>query len=146
MSDSVTSEIQALVDLETRGWNTKNPDLFLDIIHPDTVWLWPPTPCDHDLARWEFVLGRFNRERWRKSWQDLFDHHELVHNRRTTVRIQVSTEEDGAFAVVDIDTLWRHNQTGEYAHWKGRVCRIYTRMPDGHWKFIFQTGALDYKQ
>ncbi len=144
MSDSVKSQIQALVDLETKGWNTKNPDLFLDLIHPDTVWPWPPTPRDHDPERWEFVLGRFDRERWRKGWQDLFDHYELVHNRRQTVRIEVSTQADGAFAVVDIDTLWRHKQTKQAAHWKGRVCKIYTRMPDGRWKFIFQTGALDY--
>jgi len=34
MTDKVKSQIQALVDLETKGWNTKNPELFLPIIHP----------------------------------------------------------------------------------------------------------------
>ena len=63
MSDIVKKQIQALVDLETEGWNTKNPDFFLDMIHPDMVWPWPPTSRDHDPARWEFVLGRFDRKR-----------------------------------------------------------------------------------
>jgi hypothetical protein len=25
----------------------------------------------------------------------------------------------------------------------GRVCKIYTKLPNGEWKFYFQTGALD---
>jgi hypothetical protein len=144
VSDTVKKQIQALVDLETTGWNTKNPDLFLDMIHPDMVWPWPPTSRDHDPARWEFVLGHFDRERWRKNWQDIFEHYDLVHNRRDTVKIEVSGQEDAAFAVVDIDTLWRHKDTKKDFRWKGRVCKIYTRMTGGDWKFIFQTGALDY--
>ena len=144
MSDVVKHLIQALVDQETRAWNTKNPELILDLIHPDMVWPWPPTPRDHDPVRWEFVLGRFDRARWRKCWQDLFDTYDLAHNRRVTVKIEVTAEEDGAFAVVDIDTLWRHRETGADFHWEGRVCKIYTRMRTGEWKFIFQTGALDY--
>jgi len=146
MVETVKGEIQALVDLETKGWNTKNPDLFLGIIHPDMAWPWPPAADAHDPAKWEFVLGRFDRERWRRSWQGLFDPHDLMHNRRDTVKIEVSREQDTAFAVVDIDTLWRHRETGEISHWKGRVCKIYTRMPAGEWKFIFQTGALDYSK
>jgi hypothetical protein len=50
-----------LIDRETLGLNTKNPDLFLDTIHPDMVWPWPPTSGDHDPVRWRFVLGRFNK-------------------------------------------------------------------------------------
>jgi len=80
----------------------------------------------------------------RKNWQDLFDSHDLVPYRRETVKIEVSAERDGAFAVVDIDTLWRHKMTGADNHWKGRVCKIYTKTAAGAWKFIFQTGALDY--
>ena len=106
MIEAVKRRIQELVDLETEGWNTKNPDLFLSMIHLDMVWPWPPTPDAHDPAEWVFVMGRFDRERWRKNWQDLFDSHDLVHNRRETVKIEVSAERDGAFAVVDIDTLW----------------------------------------
>ncbi len=89
------------VDLETKGWNTKNPDLFLSIIHTDMAWPWPPTPDAHDPADWVFVLGRFDRERWRKNWQDIFDSHDLVRNNRDTVKIEVSNEQDAAFAVVD---------------------------------------------
>ena len=141
---NVAEHIQELVDLETRGWNTQNPDLFLSIIHPDMAWPWPPSGTDHDPQSWIFVMGRFNRERWHKSWQELFDTHELIWNRRQTLKIVVSDEQDAAFAVVDIDTLWRHKISGEDNHWKGRVCKIYTRMPEGVWKLISHTGALDY--
>jgi len=144
--NSREEQIQALVDLETKGWNTKNPDLFLSIIHPDMVWPWPPTTSDHDPATWIFILGRFNLERWKKSWQELFDTHDLIWNRRKTVKITISNEQDAAFAVVDIDTLWRHKKTGQDNHWKGRVCKIYTKMPNGDWKLISHTGALDYPQ
>lgn len=144
MSDTVKKEIQALIDRETLGLNTKNPDLFLDIIHPDMVWPWPPTPRDHDPDAWKFVLGRFNKERWRQNFQAIFDHHDLVHNHRNTVKIEVSPEEDAALAVMDIDSLWRTRDTKQDIHWKGRVCKIYTRMSDGEWKLIFQTGPLDY--
>lgn len=58
--------------------------------------------------------------------------------------IKISNEKDAAFAVVDIDTLWRHKVTKEESHWKGRVCKIYTKLPTGEWKFFFQTGALNF--
>jgi ketosteroid isomerase-like protein len=146
MTNTIQRQIQALVDLETKGWDTKDPEPFLSMIHPDMAWPWPPTSIAHDPADWVFVLGRFDRERWRRSWQDLFDSHDLVHNRRRTVRIEVSTELDAAFAVVDIDTLWRHKVTGDDAHWLGRVCKIYTKMAGGEWKMTFQTGALDFSK
>ena len=144
MSDSVKKEIQALIDRETLGLNTKNPDLFLDLIHPDMVWPWPSTPRDHDPVRWKFVLGRYNKERWRQYFQAIFDNFDLVHNYRDTVKIEVSVEEDAAFAVVDIDSLWRDKQTKKDIPWKGRVCKFYTRMTGGEWKVIFRTGPLDY--
>ena len=146
MTNTVKQQIQVLVDLETKGWDTKNPDLFLSMIHPDMAWPWPPTSNAHDPVAWVFVLGRFDRERWRKNWQDIFDSHDLVHNRRDTVKIEVSAEQDAAFAVVDIDTLWRHKETKEDSLWKGRVCKIYTKMSGGDWKMIFQTGALDFSK
>ena len=144
MTRPVAEEIQALVDRETEGWNTKNPELFLSIIHPDMAWPWPPTPDAHDPAQWVFVLGRFDRERWRSSWQDLFDSHDLIRNHRVTVKIEVSREQDAAFAVVDIDTVWRHKSTRQDFHWEGRVCKIYTKLATGEWKMLFQTGALHY--
>jgi hypothetical protein len=57
MSDTVKKEIQALIDRETSGLKTKNPDFLLEIIHPDMVWPWPPTPRDHDPDAWKFVLA-----------------------------------------------------------------------------------------
>jgi ketosteroid isomerase-like protein len=146
MKDTVKKQIQALVDLETKGWDAKNPEPFLSLIHPDMAWPWPPTSGAHDPIDWVFVLGRFDRERWRQNWQDLFDSHDLVRNQRRTVRIEVSAELDAAFAVVDIDTLWRHRETGADQHWLGRVCKIYTKMPAGDWKMTFQTGALDFSK
>ena len=79
MSDTVKKQIQALIDRETLGLNTKNPDLFLDMIHPDMVWPWPPTSRDHDPVEWKFVLGRFNRERRRQNFRAIFDNYDLVH-------------------------------------------------------------------
>lgn len=140
----IQQHIQDLIDLETKGWDTKNPDLFLSMIHPDMAWPWPPTSEAHDPMDWVFVMGRFDRERWRASWQDLFDTHELVHNRRRTMKIEVTRERDAAFAVVDIDTLWRRKDTGGRSHWQGRVCKIYTKISTGEWKLYFQTGALHF--
>lgn len=144
MSSAVVKHIQDMVDLETRGWDAKDPEPFLSIIHPDLAWPFPPTAQAHDPIDWQFVMGRFDRERWRKDWQSLFDSHDLVHNHRVTAKIEVSKEQDAAFAVVDIDTLWRRKDTGEDFHWKGRVCKIYTKMPSGEWKFYYQTGALEF--
>ncbi|MCM2323051.1 MAG: hypothetical protein NDJ90_07290 [Oligoflexia bacterium] len=79
----------------------------------------------------------------KKSWQELFETHELNHNIRTIQKIEISKDEDSAFAVVDIDTLWRDKRTGKKTSWKGRTCKIYTLTKDG-WKMIHQTGVLDY--
>jgi len=128
---------RSLLEQQKRG-------LVLDMIHPDMIWPWPPTSRDHDPGQWKFVLGRFNKERWRQYFQAIFDHYDLVHNHRDTVKIEVSVEEDAAFAVMDVDSLWRDKDTKQEIHWKGRVCKFYTRMNAGDWKFIFQTGPLDY--
>ena len=131
MSNEIENEINELIDLETKGWDTKNPDLFLSIIHPDMAWPWPPTSNAHDPMDWVFVLGRFDWERWRKNWQELFDSHDLVHNQRNTVKIEISQEGDAALAIVDIDTLWQHKITKKDSHWKGRVCKIFTKLASG---------------
>ena len=68
-----------------------------------------------------------------------------MHNVRRTVRIAVSDEGDGAFAVVDVDTLWRRRSDGETFHWKGRACKGYTRVGD-RWLLILHTGLLDYSE
>lgn len=134
--------IHEIVDRETRAWDSKDIDLLLSIFHPDMVWPWPPTASHHDPVDWVFWAGRFQRERWRKNWQDLFDSHELVHNRRSIVRIVVTPEADGAFAVVDVDTLWR-DRSGREQHWKGRACKVYS-LVNGDWKMTMHTGLLEY--
>jgi len=55
----------------------------------------------------------------------------------------VSDEGDGAFAVVDVDTLWRRRSDGALFHWKGRACKGYTKVGAG-WLLILHTGLLDY--
>ena len=137
------AEIEEVVNRETRAWDTQDVDLLLTVLHPDMVWPWPPHSRAHDPIDWVLVLGRFDRERWRRGWQELFDTYRLVHNRRVIRRIEVSREGDGAFAVVDVDTLWRR-PGGEEQRWDGRACKIYTRVKEGEWKLIAQTGLLDY--
>jgi ketosteroid isomerase-like protein len=73
----------------------------------------------------------------------LFDANELVGNARQIAKLEVSDQGDGAFAVVDIDTRWRHRRTGEELRWKGRVCKVYSLVA-GEWKLTMHTGALDY--
>ncbi len=131
-----------MVERETRAWDARDPEALLDLFHPDMVWPWPPDEQSHDPMTWIFPQGRFDRQRWTSGWQHLFDTYELVHNRRNIVRIVVSEEEDGAFAVVDVDTLWR-DKSGRDFHWKGRACKGYTRV-GGEWKLIFHTGLLNY--
>ena len=136
------AEIREIVDRETRAWDTQDLDLLMTIFHPDMVWPWPPHKDAHDPAEWVLEWGRFDEDRWRRGWQRLFDSHELVHNRRATLRIVVSAEGDGALAVVDVDTLWR-GADGQDFHWFGRAGKIYTRVGD-QWKLIAHTGLLDY--
>jgi ketosteroid isomerase-like protein len=136
------SEIQAMIDRETAAWDTQDADALVDLFHPDMVWPWPPDAHAHDPATWVFPYGRYDRERWRAKWQSLFDTHTLVRNRRITVQITMSAEGDGAFAVVDVDTLWR-DQDGRDVHWLGRAGKGYTKVGDG-WKLILHTGLLQY--
>jgi ketosteroid isomerase-like protein len=136
------AEVREIIDRETRAWDTQDVELLLSVLHPDMVWPWPPHARAHDPIEWVLVLGRFDRERWRRGWQTLFDTHQLVHNRREIKRIEISTEGDGAFAVVDVDTLWRHDD-GTEQRWQGRACKIYS-LVGGEWKMIAQTGLLEY--
>jgi len=72
----------------------------------------------------------------------LFDTHALIHNWRRTKRVEVSEQGDGAFAVVDVDTLWRA-RNGKDFHWKGRACKVYSRVGT-EWKMTMHTGLLEY--
>jgi ketosteroid isomerase-like protein len=138
----IESEILEIVNRETKAWDTQDVDLLITVFHPDMVWPWPRTAASHDPMDWVFLLGRFNRDRWKIVWQDLFATHTLIHNRRQIRKIEISEQCDAAFAVVDVDTLWRDRQGNDF-HWKGRACKVYTRMPDG-WKMTMHTGLLDY--
>jgi hypothetical protein len=138
----VRSEIEEIVDRETRAWDTRDVDLLLTVFHPDMVWPWPKTPRSHDPMDWVLEWGRYDPERWGRGWRELFDTHELVRNEREIRKIEVSEEGDGAFAVVDIDTVWR-DLRGNESRWKGRVCKVYSKV-GGEWKMTMHTGVLEY--
>lgn len=140
---SASDEIQAMVDRETAAWDAQDAEALVSLFHPDMVWPWPPDRTAHDPARWVFPLGRYDRARWKAGWEELFSTHALVHNRRTTVRIEVSDQGDGAFAVVDVDTLWRDRATGRDFHWRGRACKGYSKV-GAAWLLVFHTGLLEY--
>jgi hypothetical protein len=138
----VRSEIEEIVDRETRAWDTRDVGLLLTVFHPDMVWPWPKTPRSHDPMDWVLEWGRYDPERWGRGWRELFDTHELVRNEREIRKIEVSEEGDGAFAVVDIDTVWR-DLRGNESRWKGRVCKVYSKV-GGEWKMTMHTGVLEY--
>jgi ketosteroid isomerase-like protein len=144
MAKSAQDEIQAMVDRETAAWDSQDAQALVSLFHPDMVWPWPNNPNDHDPINWICPMGRFNANRWRDSWQCLFDSHILIHNRRRIVKIVVTEQADGGFAIVDVDTLWRHRQSGEDFHWYGRACKVYTQI-GREWKIISHTGLLNYK-
>ncbi len=139
----LSDEIREIVDRETRAWDTQDVQLLLTCFHHDMVWPWPPSAQAHDPIEWVMEWGRYDADRWGSGWQELFDTHDLVRNERRTEKIEVSKEGDGAFAVVDIDTLWRNRRTGEDFHWCGRTCKIYVKTDTG-WKMTSQVGVLDY--
>ncbi|MHA2038528.1 MAG: hypothetical protein ACW98X_19005 [Promethearchaeota archaeon] len=138
----VRKEIIEIVNRETKAWDTQDIDLLMTIFHPDMVWPWPRTPQSHDPIDWVLEWGRYNYDRWSKGWLNLFSTHRLAHNKREIRKIELSKEEDGAFAVVDIDTLWIDSNENKN-HWKGRVCKVYTKV-ENEWKMIMQTGVLQY--
>jgi ketosteroid isomerase-like protein len=138
----IKKEIEEIVNRETRAWDTQNVDLLLTIFHPDMVWPWPKTPQSHDPIDWVLEIGRYNYKRWKNDYLKLFNTHRLAYNKREIKKIEISKEGDGAFAVVDIDTLWIDNN-GNKNHWKGRVCKVYTRL-ENEWKLIMHTGTLEY--
>jgi ketosteroid isomerase-like protein len=142
MAEILKTEIEEIVNRETRAWDTQDADLLLTIFHPDMVWPWPRTPQSHDPMDWVIVWGRYDYDRWKSGWQQLFDTHRLERNERVIRKIEISKEGDGALAVVDIDTLWI-DANGNENHWLGRVCKVYSKIGD-EWKMIMHTGVLDY--
>ena len=142
MMDEIRKQIEEIINRETRAWNTQDVDSLMTIFHRDMVWPWPRTPQSHDPMDWVIEMGRYDYERWKAGWERLFDTHRLAHNQREIKKIEISKEGDGAFAVVDIDTLWV-DDAGHENHWKGRVCKVYSKIGD-EWKMTMHTGVLDY--
>jgi ketosteroid isomerase-like protein len=142
LRQEIEQEIATMVHRETAAWNAKDADALASLFHPDMVWPWPPDNRSHDPMNWVMVLGRYDRERWKLTWQELFDTHSLVYNRREIRKIVISEQGDGAFAVVDVDTLWR-DRSGKDFHWKGRACKVYSRV-GSEWKMTMHAGLLEY--
>jgi ketosteroid isomerase-like protein len=140
--DDIRNQIEEIVDRETRAWDTQDVELLMTIFHHDMVWPWPRTPQSHDPLDWVIEWGRYDYERWKSGWQNLFDTHRLARNVRQIKKIEISKEGDGAFAVVDIDTLWI-DAAGNENHWQGRVCKVYAKV-GSEWKMTMHTGVLDY--
>lgn len=140
---NLEKEIQEIIDRETTAWDTKSIPLLLSIFHPDMVWVWPTDSKNHDPMTWTSMHGKFDHERWTASYKEWFSTFVLVKNQRMTQKIFITKQGDGAFAVVDVDTLWK-TPSGEESHWLGRTCKTYTKTAQG-WKMISQVGVLDYK-
>ena len=121
VTSSAHDSLVAMVNRETDAWNNNDADALLTLFHPDMVWVWPPTAQDHDPMTWVMPMGRFNAERWRADWAALFASHELIRNVREILRVEVSPDGDGGFAVVDIDTHWRSLSDGSEQNWRGRT-------------------------
>ena len=108
-SMNATGPIQEIVDRETHAWDTQNVPLLLSVFHPDMVWAWPATYTSLDPVDWRLAIGRFDAKRWGHLYSELFRTHTLIHNRRATIKTELSAEGDGGMAIVDIDTLWQNN-------------------------------------
>jgi ketosteroid isomerase-like protein len=66
-------KVTEIVNRETKAWDTQDVNLLMSVFHPDMVWPWPRTPHSHDPMDWELVPGKYNKARWSKGWQDLFE-------------------------------------------------------------------------
>ncbi len=146
-----SDEIREIVERESRAFDTKDVELMLSIYHPDMVWAWPPHSKAYDPMEWIMRVGRFNYDRWYKLTKLFMDTHTVVHNRREIKKIVMTDEQDGAFAVVDIDTLFKRDVSSDSPwhdgsdeeHILGRACKIYTLVND-EWKMIYQPGTMHY--
>ncbi|UCF70518.1 MAG: hypothetical protein JSW49_10025 [candidate division WOR-3 bacterium] len=143
IKEQIIEQIREIVDRETRAWDTQDVKMLLSVFHKDMVWPWPVQSKDHDPLYWEMVLGRFDSRRWTEFYVDFFSKHHLAHNKREIKRISVSEQQDAAFAVVDIDTLWIDRNSGKANHWKGRTCKVYSLI-GSEWKMTMHTGVLQY--
>ncbi len=49
----IAKEIERMVELETKAWDTKDVEILLQLFHPDMVWPWPATNRSHDPMEWK---------------------------------------------------------------------------------------------
>jgi hypothetical protein len=152
MTEDRSHEIVEMVERESRAFETADAELMLTIYHPDMVWAWPPHEHAHDPMEWIMRVGRFNYDKWLKLTQLFMDTHKLIHNHREIKKILMTDEQDGALAVVDIDTLFEqqpdedspwHQEGGGELHVVGRAAKIYTTVGQ-EWKLLYQPGTMHY--
>ena len=123
--EDTRQQIEEIVNRETRAWDTQDVDLLMTVFHPDMVWPWPRTPQSHDPMDWVLEWGRYDYDRWKNSWQNLFDTHRLARNDRVIRKIEISNEGDGAFAsppCANRNTLRKDN---EYVSFDWRLSRAF---------------------
>lgn len=133
-------EITEIVNRETKAWDTQDVELLLSIFHPDFVWVWPKDNHSPNPLDWNLPLGKFNYDRWKDYYSKMFSKYKLVKNNRKIVNIKISSEKDGAFAIVEVDTLWEDAQ-GKQMHWHGLAGKTYSKI-NGEWKLISHYGLL----
>lgn len=140
--DKVKEDIVEIINRETKAWDTKDVDLLLSIFHPNMVWVWPKKNNAYDPIDWELPLGKFNYERWKGIYSKMFSKYKLIRNDRKIIDIKITKEGDGAFAIVNVDTLWEA-EDGKKIHWLGRAGKTYVK--EGiDWKMISHFGLLLY--
>ncbi len=141
MSTTV-EEITEIINRETTAWDTGDVDLLLSIFHSDMVWIWPKDNTSHNPIDWELPLGKFNYDRWTKVYTKLFNENKILKNDRKIIDIKISKEGDGAFAVVDVNTVWVDG-TGNETNWLGLAGKTYSKV-NGEWKMVAHYGLLKY--
>ena len=124
---------------ETQGWNSQDLDLLMSIFHP---YMYGHGQELHNLMI--LKIGFLNQEdliiKDGEITGELFLKNIIQDITIALKKIVISNEGDGAFAVVDVDTLWRNKKDGKDFHWYGRACKIYTKLKNGQWKMIAHTG------
>ena len=88
----IRAEIEDMVHRETRAWNAQDVEALVELFHPDMIWPWPPSSVDHDPATWIFALGRYNRERWKTCWEELF---QTAHCTFAHIDVEIADMEQG---------------------------------------------------
>ena len=138
-----TDEIKEIINRETKAWNNKDTELLLSVFHQDMVWVWPKDNKSHNPIDWQLPLGKFDYNRWMKIYNDMFEKNQLIKNDRKIIDIKISEDGNGAFAVVDVDTLWE-DKGGNQLHWLGRAGKTYVKVKN-RWTMISHVGLLIYK-